>query len=215
MLDLLSTLNLYVIGLTINIVGIFYLANSIKFKRSRRALHEFFGVQKTFPLKTLRENALRKIQIYLGINFLFVGHAIQIGAYLWGQTEPEDTLPIQRNLLSIAAILLVGIVLITLVLKVVLIFWSRWTFKRLLIDFFREHEWELVTHTSIAKEMGEILKIPRHKDDSIEEYIQKIQKALHIESSPPAAQDKRPEKGIVTGKMAGTKTHHATPPRIE
>jgi len=100
-------------------------------------------------------------------------------------------------------------------MKVVLICWGRWTFKRLLIEFFREHEWELVTHTDIAKEMGELLKIPRNKDDSIEEYMLKIQKALHIEPSMDAASGQRSEKGIKTGKLGGLKAHRATPPRIE
>lgn len=214
MLDVLGTLDLNVIGLTFNIVGIFYLANSIKFKRSRRALQEFFGVQKTLPLKKLRENVVRKIQIYLGFFFLFTGYTIQIAANLITQETPQESLQIKPNLLTIAAILVVSLLVITIATKVVLLCWGKWTFKRLLIEFFHEHEWELVTHTDIAKEMGELLKIPRNKDDSIEEYMLKIQKALHIKPSLEANPIKR-EKGLKTGKPGGAQAHRATPPRIE
>lgn len=217
-MEKLGSLDLNVIGLTFDIVGIFYLANSIKFKRSRRVLHEFFGVQKTFPLKDIREYVVRKIQVYLGFSFLFAGYTIQLIWFIMDSQEPEGSV-LPSNLLAIAGILLFSIVVITLILKLVQIGWTRWTFKRLLIDFFRQHEWELVTHTDVAKEMGELLKIPRNKDDSIEEYILKIKTALHIQEAPEInganQRRERVEIGIKPAKLSGSQVHRATPPRIE
>jgi hypothetical protein len=215
-----DTLDLNVIGLTLNIVGIFFLASSIKFKRVRRVLHEYFGVEKRFPLKELREHVVRKIQVYFGFLFLFLGYGIQISAIISESIQSNETSMISPNLLTIAAILIVSIAVITLVLKIVEICWTRMTFKRLLIDFFREHEWELVRNTDIAKEMGELLKIPRHKDDSIEDYVLKIRKALHIEPEPNGAatvpRRERPEVAPINpSKLAGGQVHPATPPRIK
>ena len=206
---LIETLDLNVIGLTFNIVGIFYLANSIKFKRSKRVLHEFFGVQKTFPLKDIREHVVRKIQVYLGFGFLFAGYLIQLTSYIIDiKSQGDESTGIPSNLLAIAGILLFSIVVIALVLKLVQVGWTRWTFKRLLIEFFRHHEWELVTHTDVAKEMGELLKLPRNKDDSIEEYILKIKSALHIEkaSMGEAANNRREraEIPVKTAKLSGS-----------
>jgi hypothetical protein len=216
---MLGPLDLNVIGLTLNIVGIFFLANSIKFKRSRRVLHEYFGVERMYPLKNIQEHMVRKIQVYLGFLFLFGGYAIQISAIIMDNISKNDRSLIKPNLLTIAGVLLVSIVAITLILKVMEISWSRWTFKRLLIDFFREHEWELVRNTDIAKEMGEILKIPRDKDDSIEDYVLKIKNALHIESSTNGAnaqqRRERVEVPRKSAQLSSATVHRATPPRIE
>ena len=217
---MLGTLDLNVIGLTFNIVGIFFLANSIKFKRSRRVVQEFFGVEKMFPLKTIKEHVVRKIQVYLGFLFLFAGYGIQIAAIITENASRQDTANmIQPNLLTMAVILVFCVVVITVILKIVEIGWTRVTFKRLLIDFFREHEWELVKNSDIAKEMGELLKIPRDKDDAIEDYIYKIKMALHIkhssESPPAPVRRERVDKGLLPSKTGGPLVHRATPPRIE
>ena len=215
---MLGTLDLNVIGLTFNIVGIFFLANSIKFKRSRRVVQEFFGVERKYPLKNIREHVVRKIQVYLGFLFLFIGYGLQIGAIISDNLAREDTSMIKPNLLTMAGILVVSVVVFTLFLKIVEVIWTRVTFKRLLIDFFREHEWELVRNTDIAKEMGELLKIPRNKDDAIEDYVLKIKRALHIESTSAestVSRKERSEKGIVPAKISNASVHPATPPRIE
>ncbi len=216
---MLGTLDLNVIGLPFNIVGIFFLASSLKFKRSRRVVQEFFGVEKMYPLKNIREHVVRKIQVYLGFAFLFAGYGVQITAIISENVSRNETSLIKPNLVMIAGILLVSMVLFTLILKIVEVNWTRVTFKRLLIEFFREHEWELVRNTDIAKEMGELLKIPRDKDDAIEDYVLKIKKALHIDAPTdlPAnhVRRERPEKGILPGKITAAPVHRATPPRIE
>ncbi len=217
---MLETLNLDVIGLTFDIVGIFFLANSIKFKRSRRVLHEYFGVEKMYPLKNIREYVVRKIQVYIGFAFLFAGYVAQITAIISANVSVDEPSMIKPNLLAIAGILIFSIVVITLILQIAQSSWTRITFKRLLIDFFREHEWEMVRNTDIAKEMGELLKIPRDSDDSIEDYILKIKKALHIDESSksPVNQQRkeRAERGIKSGKAGlPQQVHRATPPRIE
>ena len=219
---MLGTLDLNVMGLTFNIVGIVFLANSIKFKRMRRVLHEYFGVEKMYPLKEIREHVVRKIQVYMGFLFLLLGYVIQITGIISSDNVSDDASSMIRpNLLAVGGILIVSIAMITLILKIVEKNWTRVSFKRLLIDFFRDHQWELVRNTDIAKEMGELLKIPRHKDDSIEDYILKIKQALHIEDEPqqesPANHVRRDrvEMGIKQPKLVSPPLHRATPPRIE
>ena len=223
---MLESLDWRVIGLTFNIVGIFFLANSITFARPRRKLHEFFGVERSYPLRSIREHVLNKIQVYIGFTFLIGGFGVQIFDVLDKARKTENAGAIQPNLLTIALILLLSIVLLTVVLKIVQFAWTRVTFKRLLIEFFRENEWDLVKNVHVAKEIGSLLKIPRDRDDSIDDYVSKIRAALHI----PGEETAKPK-----GKTAGTavrarsehretlrasasegseKVHPATPPRI-
>jgi len=216
---MLGTFDLNIIGLTFHIVGILFIANAVKFKRSRRVLQEYFGVERNYPLKNIREHVVRKLQVYSGFTFFLAGFSLQIISILYENASGEGKTQIHPDLLTIAAILIGSVVVITGFLKIVQVAWTRFTFKRMLIDFFRVNEWELVRNTDIAKEMGELLKIPRHKDDSIEDYVLKIKKALHIEtvSESPASQHRREraEMGIKAGKVSAPKVHPATPPRIE
>jgi ABC-type transport system involved in multi-copper enzyme maturation permease subunit len=173
-----------------------------------------------YPLKDIREHVVRKIQVYLGFIFLFGGYGIQLSAIISNNVSSNDRSMIRPNLLMVAGILVCSIIAISLLLKVIQIVWTRITFKRLLINFFQGHEWELVRNTDIAKEMGELLKIPRDKDDSIEDYILKIKKALHIEPAPEGPVNhhhrrERAEMGIKPGKLGAPQVHRATPPRIE
>lgn len=219
---MLGTLDLNVMGLTFNIVGIVFLANSIKFKRMRRVVHEYFGVEKMYPLKEIREHVVRKIQVYMGFLFLMLGYVIQISAIIYSNVSADTTSMIKPNLLAVAGILVVSIAFITLLLKIVEVNWTRVSFKRLLIDFFRDHQWELVRNQDIAKEMGELLKVPRNKDDSVEDHVLRIKQALHMEDEPKPdnstnnVRRERAEMGIKQpGKLAGKPLHRATPPRIE
>lgn len=215
---MLGTLDLDVIGLTFGVVGLFFLANSLQFKRIRRVLHEYFGVEKMLPLKEIRTHMVRKVQIYLGFLFLFLGYGVQIAAKIEKNiNDSKETSLFQPDLLTVAGIMLVSIVTITVLLKIIQVVWTRVTFKRLLIDFFRDHEWELVRNIDIAKELGFLLKIPFHKDDSIEEYVGKIKKALHIPTTTNgAAQQRQEKKAALPPKATSSQAvHRATPPRIE
>ena len=49
-----------VIGLAMNVVGIFFLANSIIFRRPQRVLEEFFGAGKT-SIRLIKDYVLNKI----------------------------------------------------------------------------------------------------------------------------------------------------------
>jgi len=206
-----------VIGLTLNIVGIVFLANGITFKRPKRVLHEFFGVEKAYPLNKIRDYVLNKTQVYIGFVFLIVGYAIQIWASL-SQNKAKDVHDsmagtVGTNLLLVFLILVLSAVILTVILKIVQLAWTRFTFKHLMINFFREHDWELVKNIEVAKQIGSLLKIPRIKDDSIEEYVLKIKEALHIPVDSEAITDRseslRPQK-----PQSKDQVHPATPPRI-
>ncbi len=207
-----------VIGLTLNIVGIVFLANGITFKRPKRVLHEFFGVEKAYPLNKIRDYVLNKAQVYIGFFFLIAGYAIQIWSTL-SQNQAKGSGPeaVSTNLLFVFMILVASMILLTVILKIVQFAWTRWNFKHLMVDFFRDHDWELVKNPEVAKQIGYLLKIPRNKDDSVEDYVMRVKHALHIpvvpKGSPPARPDRRdvhmPQKPGSSGDV-----HPATPPRI-
>jgi len=92
------------------------------------------------------------------------------------------------------------------------------TFKHLLIEFFREHQIDLMKNVQVAREVGELLKIPRNRDDSIEDYVVKIMETLHIpmesDSKAAGSSQDRLKAGRIKTPSKQEQVHPATPPRI-
>ncbi|MFO0984125.1 MAG: hypothetical protein U1E76_20795 [Planctomycetota bacterium] len=170
-----------IVGLTLNIVGIIFLASSITFKRPRRVVQEFFGIEKVGSLKAIREYLLNKVQVYIGFTFLISGFVMQIAVQLARSRPPGSRLVFEPNFLIIVGVLLASIIGVTILLKILQIFWSNRVFKKLLIEFFRDFEWPLEQRPALAKEIGELLEIPQVKDESVDEYLHKVRKALRID----------------------------------
>ena len=70
---------LAVIGLTCNVVGVFFLANSIRFREPRKAVEDALGVGVRSLMK-VRDTALNNMQVIIGFLFLTTGFLLQVVA---------------------------------------------------------------------------------------------------------------------------------------
>ena len=70
---------LAVVGLTCNVVGVFFLANSIRFREPRKAIEDALGVGSRSLLR-VRDTALNNMQVMLGFLFLTTGFLLQVVA---------------------------------------------------------------------------------------------------------------------------------------
>jgi hypothetical protein len=77
----MQTPELAVVGLTCNVVGVFFLANSIRFREPGKALEDALGVGGRSLLK-VRDTALNNMQVMLGFLFLTTGFLLQVVA-MW------------------------------------------------------------------------------------------------------------------------------------
>lgn len=166
---------LAVIGLTCNLVGVFFLANSIIFRRPRKVMEEFFGVG-AGSMTALRDYTLNKIQVVIGFLFLNTGFLLQGFANLESISDRLGTVVI-----CLAIVLCAGLVY--------LVGWvySRRSFKRLLRDFFHRHQWSFQENMALTREIGKHLGVIESPDMPVKDYIQKVRAALGL---PP--EDDRP-----------------------
>lgn len=207
-----------IIGLTLNIVGVFFIVNSLYFKRPKRLLYEYYGIDKKRPLRSIRDNVLSMVQLVIGFVFLIVGYFLQMANHLSLTIDTRESFFSDPSVLTIVAILIISMTLVTMVLKVFQIFWTKWSFKRLLIDFYRENTWALEKYPHTAKQAGEILGVRRDKEDSVAEYLERVMAALEIEvreeqSELDPATGSRTRGGRPAEPISEV-THPATPPRI-
>lgn len=159
---------LAVIGLTCNLVGVFLLANSIIFRRTRRVIEEFFGVG-AGQLATIKDYSLNKIQIVIGFLFLNAGFLLLLFANFQLLEQRMTTLLVCLSIVLFAA-LAWGIGA----------HYSRRSFRRHLREFFQKHTWSFTENMALTKEIGLFLGIRHTKDMTVEEFVHNVKKALHV-----------------------------------
>ncbi len=170
-------LNLSSIGLALDIVGVIFLANSMGVRNPRRFIHEHFGIERQQPLRAVHQQVRVKAQIFTGFLFLMVGFSLQIVAQLFPRSaEAAEPMPLQS-----VALLLGGIIAVTIVLRMAQNAWSLAVFRRLLTEFFQEHsDWNFEKHPSETREIGEILGVASLGEDSIADYADRVRAALRL-----------------------------------
>ncbi len=160
---------LSVVGLTCCLVGVFFLANSIIFRKLKNVIAVFFNV-KMRSLHTIKDYPLNNLQVALGFIFLAVGFLLQVYAHL-------AEVPLRTTLWLVCGGIVVGAVLVYLVAKS----YSRHTFKKYLREFFRSHPDAFSRDGQMVKEIGEFLGIRHTEEMTVEDYQQKVRIALRID----------------------------------
>ncbi|MCB9889881.1 MAG: hypothetical protein H6836_09920 [Planctomycetes bacterium] len=160
---------LAVIGLTCNVVGVFFLANSIRFREPKKALEDALGVG-VRSLMRVRDTALNNMQVIIGFLFLTTGFLLQVVA----QWDMElSTLAFCASIIVFAAaVYAIGA------------YSSRRAFRRLLREFFQRAEWSFSDDMALTKEIGELLGVPHSKEMTVDSYVQKVRQALGVQAQP-------------------------------
>lgn len=159
---------LAVIGLTCNLVGVFFLANSIIFRRRRKVVEEFFGVG-VGSLEPIRDYALNKMQVVIGFLFLTMGFLLQALGLVDHLADQLLTFGICLGILAFAAgAYLVGAV------------YSRRSFRRYLREFFQNQPWSFAENMALTKEIGACLGVPHTPDMTVEDYVRRVREVLQV-----------------------------------
>lgn len=158
---------LAVIGLTCNVVGVFFLANSIRFREPRKALEDALGVGVRSLLR-VRDTALNNMQVIIGFLFLTTGFLLQVVA----QWDMEVTT------LAFCA----GIILFAGAVYAIGAYSSRRAFKKLLREYFQAADWSFADDMALTKEIGEALGVPLAKDMTVEVYVHRVRQALGVQA---------------------------------
>jgi hypothetical protein len=163
------------IGWTCNVIGLFFLANSILFLKLRKLMEELFGVGSA-SLAALKDHVLNKTQVVVGFLFLTSGCVI-LGMVAWaGSTQPTLTVVVCLSLLVFAALL-----------YVILSVYSRRTFERYLVEFFRHHaEWPFKEEMALTKEVGAVLGVENQPNETVDDYVHKVRVKLKLPVQPAA-----------------------------
>jgi hypothetical protein len=178
---MLERVNPSVIGCALNIVGLFFLASAITFKKPRRQVEELLGIERARSLYAIREQIVNQTQTYIGFAILVVGFVLLMMEALERRPPPPaQTEPVNAG--WIFAVLLGAVAATTLVLKVVQRGFVKSKFRRLVREVVRDARFNLEKNPNLAVQIGELLHIPKQPDQSVTDYVAKVRSALGIEA---------------------------------
>jgi heme/copper-type cytochrome/quinol oxidase subunit 1 len=184
----MPTGDLIILGLTLQIVGIYFLASSIVFKRPKRILEEIYGIRKG-SLRPVKDTVYRKYQIIGGFLFLMIGYIFQIYGVV--RRVEAGSFFEQWRIGTVLVVLLVSIAAVTMIINLIGMVWTRLSFQRMLLQFCQQHADALTLNRALTKEMGEILGVPKAQDMTIDEYIAEIKERLRLNSAEISQQSRR------------------------
>jgi len=191
---MLDRVNPSVIGYALNIVGLFFLASAITFKRPRRQVEELLGIERSRSLYAIREQIVNQTQTYIGFGILVVGFVlVMMEALERRASQPAPTAgpePVAAG--WIFAILLGAVALTTLVLKVVQRGFVKSKFRRIVREVVRDSKFNLEKNPTLAVQIGELLHIPKQPDQSVTDYVAKVRSALGVEPGEAGRAKTRP-----------------------
>lgn len=155
-----------VLGWVSAIVGAFLIANATLLEHPRHLVSRYFGFSQG-RLQSVREYVYNRVQTTLGFGFLLAGFGLQLVSHYKGKGPGEPPL-------SMAWV--GGIVVLAVVLLFLGWWWSLLAFRRYVREYFAEHPRNLATDPQMAREIGELLGIESHGDDTVEDYVLRLRR---------------------------------------
>ena len=180
---MLEQLNAAVFGYALNVVGLFFLASAIRFKKPRRQIEELLGIERGNQLDAAREHLVNQIQTYIGFVILVIGFVLLMGDAL-NQRSSATPRAGEPDLMWMVLILLVSTLATTAVLKIVQKGYVKAKFRRLLREVVADAKFNLEKNPQLAVQIGELLSIPKQPDQAVNDSIRQVRAALGVEARP-------------------------------
>ena len=164
------------------ILGSFFLAKSISIKTPKYVLHELlsFKVNKS---RFFRKYISQKLDSYIGFIFFFLGFALQI--YLEVQAlGAKETKTVGSsgftNWWLVIGVTVVTMLAIAILLSKITRFFSGKIFVEHMRFMVETHGYPLESDEALVLELGRVMRIARHDEDTIESYGQKVRAKMKI-----------------------------------
>lgn len=186
---MLDKVDFTVIGYALNVVGLFFLASAIAFKKPRRQIEELLGIERGRTLHAVRAQLVNQIQTYIGFVILVIGFVLLMSEALNRNRPATEAQGGDPNLMWIVAILIVSTAATTAVLKIVQVGFVRSKFRKLLREVVADSKFNLEKNPQLAVQIGELLNVPKQPDQSITDYMRLVRAALGVDTptKPPPA----------------------------
>ncbi|MHC4469571.1 MAG: hypothetical protein ACYTDY_01875 [Planctomycetota bacterium] len=168
--------DLAIIGICLNILGVFFVMLAVIVKSPRTIMRELLGM-KVDRLRTFKHFIAQRLEAILGFLFVLTGSALQIYVQLAGESAAKNL-----GLLLVVTILIMGTV--GFLVYRLCTYLSKWLFIRFFQTYATKHRLPIHRDESLLVELGDILEIRRDEDETVETFAAKIQARLGFDYRP-------------------------------
>lgn len=172
------------LSVTLGSAGLFFICCATLQRKPKHILEELFGVYKG-GLRSLKLSVFKKNQLVLGFCVVLLALVVN----LWSAGLPQDpgSFTVRLGALGTTALFLATLLLLSGVLNYFCRVWSKWYFRKLVHQVVTEHRWPFEKNLPLTLEIGELLGVPRGRDDTVEAFVAKVRSHLRLPETPEPA----------------------------
>ena len=185
----MSSIDLRIIALSLQILGIFFLALSTIFKKPRRVVEEVIGSPRG-SLRPVKDYLYRMNQLVIGLALIVLGYGIQmigvvdlgiaVGSFSDAPAASSPSIFEGWSRAGVMIFLAACILVVGVVLHFIGNLLAKQSFKRLIIAYVKEHKWAFEDNMKLTKEIGRIIGVEEAAASSIEEYVGQVKQRLKL-----------------------------------
>jgi hypothetical protein len=171
-----------IVALSLQILGIYFLALSTIFKKPRRVVEEVIGSPRG-SLRPVKDYLYRMNQLVIGLILLISGYGLQIlGVLDSGRAEVTHGSYLFSGWSRVAVMVFLAacISVVGVVLHFVGSLLAKRSFKNLIISYVKEHNWAFEDNMKLTKEIGNIIGVSEATVSTIEEYVDEVKRRLKL-----------------------------------
>ncbi|MCU0728426.1 MAG: hypothetical protein MUE73_22015 [Planctomycetes bacterium] len=168
--------NLQIIGICLNLLGLFFVVISIIVKSPRTMMRELLGLR-VDRLKTYKYFIAQRLEVAVGFLFLLFGSSLLILAEL----EEAGTV---RGVGAYLVVTMLAMAVAGFLLYRSCAILARKLFIRAFRTYATKYRFPIHRDEDLLKELGDILRIPLGEHETIESLAKKIREELELDYRP-------------------------------
>lgn len=162
------------------LLGTFFLAKSIVTKDPKWTMKELLGLR-IDKLKAYRNTIIQRLEAAFGFIFVLAGVSIHLYVLLRKSLDDRNPREAYGHIAEYLGGTIVAMVLLAVLFHFVCKYVSRKSFVEILAYLVVRYRYHVEDDQEMLKELGEILRVEHHPDDTVESYTQRVEEAMQIE----------------------------------
>jgi hypothetical protein len=161
------------------LLGVFFLAKSVVVKGQKWTMKELLGLR-IDKLKIFRNYIIQRLEASFGFFFVLLGVGTHL--YVLIREYKDDNPPTAYvQILEYLGLTAVAMIVFAVALHYVCGWISRKVFLDILAYLVVRYRYRIEDDERLLKQLGEVMKVPRSEDDTVESYAQKIEAGLRLD----------------------------------
>jgi hypothetical protein len=163
------------------LLGTFFLAKAIVAKGQKLTMKELLGLR-IDKLKAYRNHIIQRLEAAFGFFFVMAGVAIHLYVLLRKGLDAKEPREAYGHIAEYLGGTIVAMVLLAVLFHYVCKWVSRRSFVEILAYLVVRYRYRLDEDQEMLKELGEVLKVDRRADDTVESYARRVEEAMGLDA---------------------------------